>query len=36
MDMKLLLDAVKKTVAGIILIGLLLFLPAGTMKYWNG
>ena len=36
MDMKLLLDAVKKTVAGIILIGLLLFLPAGTMQYWNG
>ena len=36
MDMKLLLDAVKKTVAGIILIGVLLFRPAGTMKYWNG
>ena len=36
MDTKLLLDAVKKTVAGVILIGLLLFLPAGTMQYWNG
>ena len=36
MDVKLLLDAVKKTVAGVILIGLLLFLPAGTMQYWNG
>ena len=36
MDMKLLLDAVKKTVAGVILIGLLLFWPAGTMHYRNG
>ena len=36
MDTKLLLDAVKKTVAGVVLIGLLLFLPAGTMHYWNG
>ena len=36
MDMKLLLDAVKKTVAGVLLIGLLLFWPAGTMEYWNG
>ena len=32
---KLLVDAVKKTVAGIIMIGCLLFIPAGTMKYWN-
>ena len=36
MDMKLLLDAVKKTVAGVNLIGLLLFWPAGTMHYRNG
>ena len=36
MDIKLLLDAVKKTVAGIVLIGLMLFWPAGTMEYWNG
>ena len=36
MDIKLLLDAVKKTVAGVLLIGLLLFWPAGTMEYWNG
>ena len=36
MDMKLLLDAVKKTVAGVVLIGLMLFWPAGTMQYWNG
>ena len=36
MDKNLLFDAIKKTVAGIILIALLLFWPAGTMKYWNG
>ena len=36
MDIKLLLDAVKKTVAGVVLIGLMLFWPAGTMEYWNG
>ncbi len=36
MDKQLLLDAVKKVVAGVVLIGLLLFLPAGTMDYFNG
>lgn len=36
MDKQLLLDALKKTIAGFILIGVILFLPAGTIHYWNG
>ena len=36
MDTKLLLDAVKKMIAGVVLIALMLFLPAGTIRYWNG
>ena len=36
MDKDLLRDAVKKFVAGFVCIGLLLFLPAGTMYYFNG
>ena len=36
MDKQLLLDAIKKTVAGIVLIGLLLFVPAGTIHFRNG
>ena len=36
MDKQLLMDGVKKFVAGIILIGLMLFVPAGTLHYYNG
>lgn len=36
MDKQLLLDGLKKTVAGIVMIGLLLFFPAGTLHYFNG
>ena len=36
MDTKLLMDAVKKMIAGVVLIALMLFLPAGTIRYWNG
>lgn len=36
MDKQLLLDGLKKTVAGIVTIGMLLFLPAGTIHYFNG
>ena len=36
MDKQLLMDGVKKFLAGIIMIGLLLFLPAGTIHYYNG
>lgn len=34
--MGLLLNAVIKYVSGIILLGLMLFLPAGTLSYWGG
>lgn len=34
--MKLLLNAFIKFLLGILMIGLLLFLPAGTFKFWNG
>ncbi len=36
MDKKLLKDAVIKFTAGIILVGVLLFVPAGTLKWPNG
>ena len=36
MDKGLLRDAVKKFIGGIVLIGLLLFLPAGTIRFFNG
>ena len=36
MDKQLLMDGVKKFLAGIIMIGLLLFVPAGTIHYYNG
>ncbi|MBQ3021618.1 MAG: isoprenylcysteine carboxylmethyltransferase family protein [Bacilli bacterium] len=36
MNMKLLLEALLKFSLGIILVGLLIFLPAGTIHYWNG
>ena len=34
-DRKLLLQALGKYMMGLIMIGLLLFLPAGTLNYWN-
>ena len=36
MKMKLFLQAVGKFLAGLLLVGLLLFLPAGTLRFWNG
>ena len=36
MDKKLLKDAISKIVSGIVLLGLLLFLPAGTLAWKNG
>ncbi len=33
---KLIISAVTKYLEGIILVGLLVFLPAGTLDYWNG
>ena len=36
MDRKLFLHAITKVVCGIILIGLLIFVPAGSFMYWQG
>lgn len=35
MDIKLLLQALIKYIAGIVMVGTLLFLPAGTFNFWN-
>ena len=36
MTKKLFISAIIKLVAGIVLLGLLLFFPAGSLSYWNG
>ena len=36
MDRTLLTQALTKFFAGILLVGLLLFLPAGSFAYWQG
>ena len=36
MNIKLFFQAIIKFILGIIIIGLLLFIPANTMDYWNG
>lgn len=36
MNAKLALSGISKYIMGLILVGVLLFLPAGTMHYWNG
>lgn len=36
MDRKLLLQAITKFLCGVVLVGLLIFWPAGTIKYFNG
>lgn len=36
MTKQLFIQAVSKYVLGLVLIALLLFLPAGTLQYWNG
>lgn len=36
MDKKLFTQAITKYIFGILIIGLLLFIPAGTIDYWNG
>ena len=36
MNIKLFFEALLKFSLGIILIGLLIFIPANTLKYWNG
>ena len=36
MDIKLFLEAIVKFLLGVLMIGLLLFIPANTINYWNG
>ena len=36
MNKKLLLEAISKYLLGIVLIGILLYVPAGTIKWFNG
>ena len=36
MDKKLFLEAIIKFLLGVLIIGLLLFIPANTIKFWNG
>ena len=36
MTAKLFVQAIAKFLFGLVLIGLLLFLPAWSLKYWNG
>lgn len=36
MDIKLFFQAVMKFILGVLVIGLLLFIPANTIYYWNG
>lgn len=36
MDKKLLFQAISKFTLGFIIVGLLLFIPAGSLNYWNG
>ena len=36
MNIKLFFEAILKFSLGVILIGLLIFIPANTIKYWNG
>lgn len=36
MKTKLIFSAITKYIMGLLMVGLLLFLPAGTMDYWNG
>ena len=36
MNIKLFFQAIIKFILGVLLIGLLLFIPANTINYWNG
>lgn len=36
MNIKLFFQAMVKFILGVLIIGLLLFIPANTIKYWNG
>ena len=34
--MKLFIEAIAKFILGVVLVGVLIFLPAGTLHYWSG
>ena len=36
MTLKLFLQAITKFILGVVMVGLLIFLPAGTFSYFNG
>ena len=36
MNIKLFFEAILKFICGVILVGLLIFIPAGTINYYNG
>ena len=36
MNKKLFFQAITKFLLGVLIIGALLFIPAGTMEFWNG
>ena len=36
MDKKLLIQAITKLLIGVLIVGALVFIPAGTFDYWNG
>lgn len=36
MNFKLFFQAIMKFLLGLIIVGMLLFIPAGTLSYWNG
>jgi protein-S-isoprenylcysteine O-methyltransferase Ste14 len=36
MNIKLLIESILKFILGVILVGLLIFIPANTINYWNG
>ena len=36
MDIKLFFEAIIKFILGVIIIGLLIFVPANSIDYWNG
>ncbi len=36
MDKKLFIQAISKYIIGVLLVGVLIFVPAGTLNFWNG
>lgn len=36
MNIKLFVEAIVKFIFGVLMIGVLIFLPANTINYWNG